>query len=59
MLEVNDAIRSTLKTQPKVDTIEQAARKSGKASIAQQTYKLVLQGITSLAEAQRMLKAEK
>ena len=59
LLEVNDAIRTTLKTQPKVDAIEQVARKSGKASIAQQTYKLVLLGVTSLAEAQRMLKAEK
>ncbi len=59
LLEVNDAIRATLKSQPKVDAIEQVARKSGKASISQQTYKLVLMGVTSLAEAQRMLKAER
>ena len=59
MLEVNDAIRATLKSQPKVDAVEQVARKSGKASISQQTYKLVLLGVTSLAEAQRMLKAER
>ena len=59
LLEVNGAIRATLKSQPKVDAIEQVARKSGKASISQQTYKLVLLGVTSLAEAQRMLKAER
>lgn len=59
LLEVNDAVRATLKSQPKIDAIEQVARKSGKASISQQTYKLVLLGVTSLAEAQRMLKADK
>ena len=59
LLEVNDSIRATLKSQPKVDAVEQVARKSGKASISQQTYKLVLLGVTSLAEAQRMLKAER
>jgi len=57
LLEVNDDIRATLKSQPKVEAIEQVAKKSGKASISQQTYKLVLLGITSLAEAQRMLKS--
>ncbi len=59
LLEVNDAVRATLKSQPKIDAVEQVARKSGKKSISQQTYQLVLLGVTSLAEAQRMLKAEK
>ena len=43
-------------TNPKADAIEQLARKQGKLSIQAQAYKLVLHGITSLAEVQRVLK---
>ena len=58
MLEMNEQVVSALKSNPKVDAVEQAARKSGKTSLSQQTYKLVLLGVTSLAEAQRMLKSK-
>ncbi len=57
MLTLNDQLRELIKKNPKVDVIEQAAIKLGKKTIANQAYKLVLLGVTSLAEAQRVLKS--
>lgn len=56
MLTLDDQLRKFIKKNPKVTAIEQAATKLGKTSLANQTYKLVLLGVTSLAEAQQMLK---
>jgi len=56
MLTLNDQLREFIKKNPNVTAIEQAAVKLGKLSLANQTYKLVLLGVTSLAEAQRVLK---
>lgn len=56
LLEVNDAVRKTLLTNPKLEAVEQAAKEAGKKSLASNAYKLVLLGVTSLAEAQRALK---
>ena len=56
MIEVNDEIRNLLRTKPTVEAIEKAAQKAGKSPLAKQAYRLVLLGITSLAEVQRMLK---
>ncbi len=57
MIEVTDEIRKVMLTNPKIDAIEKIARKQGKLSIQSQAYKLVLHGITSLAEVQRVLKS--
>ena len=56
MIAVDDQLRNFIAKNPKADAIEKAALKLGKKSLASQTYKLVLLGVTSLAEAQRILK---
>ena len=58
MLEVDDQIRQVIAKEPKVRAIEQAARARGKSSLVAQGYKLVLLGITSLNEIQRVMKNE-
>ncbi|MDC0311262.1 hypothetical protein OAL19_00100 [bacterium] len=47
-----------LKQSPKITTVEAAAVKLGKTTITKEAYKLVLLGVTSLAEAQRILKQQ-
>jgi type II secretory ATPase GspE/PulE/Tfp pilus assembly ATPase PilB-like protein len=56
MIEVNESVGKALKTTPKLEAIELAAQKSGKKTLAQQAYKLILLGVTSIAEVQRVLK---
>jgi type II secretory ATPase GspE/PulE/Tfp pilus assembly ATPase PilB-like protein len=57
MILVNQAIRDTLKKAPTVENVESAAVKSkSKIPLSQSAYKLVLLGITSLAEIQKVLK---
>ena len=56
MITVDDQLRNFIAKNPKADAIEKAALKLGKKSLASQTYQLVLLGVTSLAEAQRILK---
>jgi type II secretory ATPase GspE/PulE/Tfp pilus assembly ATPase PilB-like protein len=56
MLEVDDSIRAAMRKTPKAAVIEQVAQKSGKKSLTSQAYQLVLLGVTSLAEVQRVLK---
>lgn len=56
MLEVNESVKAALKQTPKPEAIEKAAVQAGKKTIAQQAYRLVLLGVTSLAEVQRVLK---
>ena len=58
MITLNDQLRVFVKKNPQVAAVEQAAVKLGKAPIADQAYKLVLLGVTSLAEAQRVLKEQ-
>lgn len=58
MLTLNDQLRQFIKKNPKVAPLEQAATKLGKRSLAQQAYQLVLLGVTSLAEVQRVLKEQ-
>ena len=55
-LSLNDQLRDFIGKSPKVDAIESAATKMGKKNIAQNAYKLVLLGVTSIAEVQLMLK---
>jgi type II secretory ATPase GspE/PulE/Tfp pilus assembly ATPase PilB-like protein len=56
MIVVNDDIRQLIRTTPQAEAIEKTAQTSGKSTLARQAYKLVLLGITSLPEVQRMLK---
>ena len=56
MITLNDQLRKFIAKNPKSDAIEKAAVKLGKTSLANQTYQLVLLGVISLAEAQRILK---
>lgn len=58
MITFDDQLRQFMKKNPKIAPLEQAAVKLGKKPIAQQAYKLVLLGVTSLAEAQRVLKEQ-
>ncbi|MDA7932390.1 hypothetical protein N9B53_01075, partial [Mariniblastus sp.] len=58
MLSLNDQLRTLIKQSPKITTVEAAAVKLGKTTITKEAYKLVLLGVTSLAEAQRILKQQ-
>ncbi|MDA7903257.1 ATPase, T2SS/T4P/T4SS family [Mariniblastus sp.] len=58
MLSLNDQLRTLIKQSPKITTVEAAAVKFGKTTITKEAYKLVLLGVTSLAEAQRILKQQ-
>ena len=55
-LEMSDELRKVVRSNPQAATIEAAALKLGKKSLTQQAYQLVLLGVTSLAEVQRVLK---
>ncbi|MEL7498696.1 MAG: ATPase, T2SS/T4P/T4SS family [Planctomycetota bacterium] len=59
LIDVTDPLRNVIRTNPQPAAIEAAAVKLGKKSIAAQAYQLVLLGVTSLAEVQRVLKASK
>jgi type II secretory ATPase GspE/PulE/Tfp pilus assembly ATPase PilB-like protein len=56
LLEVDDQIRHRIAKKADPVEIESLARKQGKLSIQQQAHKLVLLGVTSLAEVQRAFK---
>ena len=58
LITMDDQLRVFVKQNPQVAAIEKAAVKLGKAPIANQAYQLVLLGVTSLAEAQRVLKEQ-
>jgi type II secretory ATPase GspE/PulE/Tfp pilus assembly ATPase PilB-like protein len=58
MITLNDPLRQIVKKNPKIAPLEEAAVKLGKKTLAQQAYQLVLLGVTSLAEAQRVLKEQ-
>lgn len=58
MITLNDQLRTRIRQKPEVKAIEDAAVKLGKAPLANQAYQLVLLGVTSLAEVQRILKEQ-
>ena len=58
LITMSDQLRVFIKKNPQAAAVEQAAIKLGKAPIANQAYQLVLLGVTSLAEAQRVLKEQ-
>ena len=58
-LELNEQLRAFIRKQPQAAAIEAAAVKLGKTPLANQAYKLVLLGVTSLAEVQRVFNPPK
>jgi type II secretory ATPase GspE/PulE/Tfp pilus assembly ATPase PilB-like protein len=56
LLKLDDRLREFIRKQPQAAAIEAAAVKLGKKSLTQQAYELVLLGVTSLAEVQRIFK---
>ena len=56
MLIVDDNIRDALIKQPKLEVLRKVAKKSGSRTLQEEGILLVAQGITSLAELQRVLK---
>ncbi len=55
-LYLNNAIRKAILAEPKIDSVSKVAREQGHLSLPQEAYRLVLEGITSLAEVQRIMK---
>ncbi|MBL8853938.1 MAG: hypothetical protein JNK57_08190 [Planctomycetaceae bacterium] len=53
VIEMNDTIRQVLLTQPKVEAVAEAARKTGALTLMQAGYPLLLQGITGVDELKR------
>ena len=56
MIAMNDQLRSGMRKKLSVDSIKKLASKTGNMSMLGSGYKLVLLGITSLAEVQRAMK---
>lgn len=54
LLQVDDRLRSLILKQPQVDKLEQYGRSKGQLSLLQQAYRLVLAGVTSISEVQRV-----
>jgi len=57
LMLISDNLRQVLMKQPNAEAIEKAARGEGKTSFISEGYKLVLLGLTSIAEVQRVLKS--
>jgi type II secretory ATPase GspE/PulE/Tfp pilus assembly ATPase PilB-like protein len=58
LLVVDDLMRKTLATTPKLDVLRAAARKSGLKSLQEEGILMVVRGATSLPELMRVLKGE-
>ena len=58
-LALDDELRKAFLTAPKIDQLAALARKRGNLPMVQQGYRLVLAGITSLQEVQRVFAAKK
>jgi len=56
LLMVDDKLRQALLKQPKLEVLRQVARQSGHRTLQEEGVLLVAQGVTSLAELQRVLK---
>lgn len=57
LMEIEDTLRSTIANQASIEAIQAASRKSGNRGLQEEGIQLVLAGVTSLAELQRVLKA--
>jgi type II secretory ATPase GspE/PulE/Tfp pilus assembly ATPase PilB-like protein len=58
MITLDEQLREFIKKNPKIAPIEQAAVKLGKSPLANQAYQLVLLGVTSINEVQKVLKEQ-
>ena len=58
-LQLDEQLRTLIRKQPQAAAIEAAAVKLGKTPLINQAYKLVLLGVTSLAEVQRIFNPPK
>ncbi len=56
LMDIDDSIRAAIVNQPKVEAISKVARQAGHKSLQEEGLKLVLAGVTSLNELQRVLK---
>ncbi|WP_197528936.1 ATPase, T2SS/T4P/T4SS family [Aeoliella mucimassa] len=56
LLIVNDKVREVLIKQPKLDLLRKAARMAGMRTFQEEAILLVAKGVTSIPEAQRILK---
>ncbi len=56
LLEVTDPLREALIQQPKIEVLKKIARAAGNRSLQEEGVLLVVQGVTSLEELQRILK---
>ncbi len=56
VLVLNDAVRQTLITSPKLDPLRQIARKAGMRTLQEEGILLAAKGVTSLPELMRVLK---
>jgi len=57
LLVVDDLVRKTLATTPKLDALRLAARKAGNKTLQEEGVLMVVRGATSLPELMRVLKA--
>jgi len=58
LLVVNDKVREVLIKQPKIDLLRKAGRMAGMRTFQEEAILLVAKGVTSLQEAQRVLKGK-
>jgi len=56
---LNEQLKAFIRKQPQAAAIEAAAVKLGKTPLPNQAYKLVLLGVTSLPEVQRVFSPPK
>ena len=56
MINITPQIREALVKQPKLDTIRKLANETGDLPMLRQGYRLVLMGITTISEVQRIMK---
>jgi type II secretory ATPase GspE/PulE/Tfp pilus assembly ATPase PilB-like protein len=59
LLTMSDQLKTVIKQKPDVATVEAASIKLGKKPLVNQAYQLVLLGVTSLAEVQRVFNPPK
>ena len=59
LLQIDEQLKAVIRKQPQAAAIEAAAVKLGKTPLVNQAYKLVLLGVTSIAEVQRVFNPPK
>jgi len=57
VLFVDDSVRAAMLKKPTVEAVSQAAVQAGHPGLVRQAYRLVLEGITSIQEVQRVMRS--